>query len=171
VEGYGGGERLRRWEALRRWGGGAGTRSWRHRTTQLVSRRLGNAGYSTGFGVGALTSLVSSLTASSYGYGYGYRLWCGCVGSTIFPDVGHDDFAVGIGPGANTWLFSNYTNPYYATSSPPSGAGDRRYDYSRRSTWRVRPDPSVAPDRAVSRRGDAFKAGDYQRGSIWRTTF
>jgi len=154
------------------WGGGYG-RGWASPYYGNWYRGgWGNAGsFWAGFGTGALTSfgLSALYGASSYGYGYGYPYGASSLGVySYFPTWGMSNFAGwGLGPVANTWLYSGYTNPYYATvvaAQPVQTAVV--YDYAQPiNVTSGPPDPTVATstEQVFSAARDSFKAGDYQR--------
>jgi hypothetical protein len=126
----------------------------------------GGAGsFWTGFGAGALTSFgLRSLSGS----GYGYPMYGATGVYSYFPTWGMSNFTGwGLGSLANTWLYSGYTNPYYATVVAAQPAQTTiTYDYSQPiNVTSAPPDPSVADstEQVFSAARDSFKAGDYQR--------
>jgi tetratricopeptide (TPR) repeat protein len=123
--------------------------------------RGGNA-FWTGFGVGALSSFgIGGLYGyPAYGYGGLY---------SYFPTWGMTSYAGwGLGPVATNWLYSGYTNPYYASfvAAQPVATTSIVYDYSQPINVTVTPsDESAATstEQVFSAARDAFLAGDYQR--------
>jgi len=109
--------------------------------------------------------LGSLYRAPAFGYGYPFG---GFGVYNYFPTWGMSNFAGwGLGPVASTWLYSGYTNPYYATvvAAQPAQV-NVVYDYSQPiNVTSAPPDPSVAnsTEQVFSAARDSFKAGDYQR--------
>jgi hypothetical protein len=125
-----------------------------------------SASFWTGFGVGALTTFGVSAMYGLGGYGaYGFP----AMGMySYFPTWGMNTYSGwGLGSVANTWVYSGYTNPYYATvvaAQPVQTAAV--YDYSQPiNVTSAPPDPTVATstEQVFSAARDSFKAGDYQR--------
>ena len=135
----------------------------------------GSASFWTGFGVGALTSFgLGSMYGAGYGgwYGYGYPGYTMALppAYSYFPTWGVSTYgAWGLGPMASTWLYSGYTNPYYATVVAAVPAQTTVvYDYSRPiNVAAAAPDPSVteSSEQVFSAARDAFMAGDYRQGA------
>jgi len=100
------------------------------------------------------------------GYGgYGYS---GMGMYNYFPTWGMSTYSGwGLGSVANTWVYSGYTNPYYATVVAAQPAQTTVvYDYSQPiNVTSAPPDPTVATstEQVFSAARDSFKAGDYQR--------
>jgi tetratricopeptide (TPR) repeat protein len=126
----------------------------------------GNAGsFWTGFGAGALTSfgLGSMYGASSVGYAAAMP-----VAYNYFPTWGMSTYSGwGLGSVANNWLYSGYSNPYYATvlASQPAQT-TVIYDYSQPINVTAAPQNEAAAtstEQVFSAARDAFMAGNYQR--------
>jgi tetratricopeptide (TPR) repeat protein len=139
---------------------------------------FGSAGsFWSGFGLGALSSfgLGSLYGAGGYGYGYGYGgyPYGGNGYSTVvysaFPTWGMSNYSGwGLGSVATDWLYSDYTNPYYAAAvaAQPVANAAVVYDYSQPiNVAAAPPDPSVtdSTEQVFSAARDSFKAGDYPR--------
>ena len=127
-----GGRRLRR-----RYGGWlVAGRLWRRLVRallrQLVSRQLGQRRLVlAGFGVGALTSFgLGSLYGGGWATARGLglrRLWLRHGLYNYFPTWGMSTYSGwGLGSVASNWLYSGYTNPYYATVVGCPAGGDNR---------------------------------------------
>ena len=160
--GWGGGgwRRLRRWLGRRRLGVAV--------LRQLVSRRLGQRRLVLDRIRRRCPDVVLDSARVYGGYGYGYpALWLAGV-YNYFPTWGMSTYSGwGLGSVANTWLYSNYTNPYYATVVAAQPAQTTIvYDYSQPiNVTAAPPDASVAEstEQVFSAARDSFKAGDYQR--------
>jgi thioredoxin-like negative regulator of GroEL len=120
--------------------------------------------------VGALTSFGLSSALGSYGYGYASPAY-GYSSMGVYnylPTWGVSNFSGwGLGSVASNWVYSGYTNPYYATVIAAQPAQTTVvYDYSQPiNTTSPPPDASVAEsnEQVFSAARDSFKAGDYQR--------
>jgi hypothetical protein len=87
---------------------------------------------------------------------------------SYFPTWGMSTYAGwGLAPVANTWVYSGYSNPYYATVVAAQPAQTPVvYDYSQPiDVTSAPPDAAVASstEQVFSAARDSFKAGDYQR--------
>ena len=131
-----------------------------------------SASFWTGFGVGALRrSGWGACMAEAYGgwYGYSYPGFGAMpVAYSYFPTWGMSTYSGwGLGSLANSWLYSGYTNPYYATVVAAQPAQTTVvYDYSQPiNVTAAPPDASVteSTEQVFSAARDAFMAGDYQR--------
>ena len=127
-----------------------------------------SASFWTGFGVGALTSFgLGSMYGGLGGWGaYGYPV--APVAYSYFPTWGMSTYSGwGLGSVANSWLYSGYTNPYYATAIAAQPASTTSvYDYSQPiNVAAAPPDASVteSSEQVFSAARDSFMAGDYQR--------
>jgi tetratricopeptide (TPR) repeat protein len=73
----------------------------------------------------------------------------------------------GLAPVASSWLYSDYSNPYYnSVVAAQPAATNAVYDYSQPiNVAAAPPDPSVASstEQVFSAARDSFKAGDFQR--------
>ncbi len=124
----------------------------------------GNAGsFWSGFGVGALSSFgLGSM------YGYGGAGWGMPMAYNYFPTWGMSMYSGwGLGSVANSWLYSGYTNPYYATvlASQPAQT-TVIYDYSQPINVTAAPQneaTATSAEQVFSAARDAFMAGNYQR--------
>ena len=90
------------------------------------------------------------------------------VAYNYFPTWGMSTYnGWGLGPVANTWLYSNYTNPYYATVLAAQPAQTTVvYDYSQPINVTAAPQNEAAAattEQVFSAARDAFMAGNYQR--------
>ena len=97
--------------------------------------------------------------------GYGYS---GMGMYSYFPTWGMSTYSGwGLGSVANNWVYSGYTNPYYATVVAAQPAQTTIvYDYSQPiNVTSAPPDAAVATstEQVFSAARDSFKAGDYQR--------
>ncbi len=132
-----------------------------------------SASFWTGFGVGSLTSFgLGSLYGGGYGgwSGYGYPGFgvAAPMAYSYFPTWGMSTYSGwGLGSVASSWLYSGYTNPYYATVVAAQPVQTTVvYDYSRPiNVAAAPPDASVtqSTEQVFSAARDAFMAGDYQR--------
>jgi tetratricopeptide (TPR) repeat protein len=158
--GYGGG-----------WGGGFGGGGYAPFYGNWYRGGWGNSSsFWGGFGAGALTSFgMSSLFGGYGGYGYGSPYGYSSMGVyNYLPSWGVSNFAGwGLGSYATSALYSNYTNPYYATVVAAQPAQTTVvYDYSQPiNVTSTPPDASVAEstEQVFSAARDSFKAGDYPR--------
>ena len=136
----------------------------------------GGNGFWAGFGTGALTSFGMGTLGSVLGYGarlwrfggYGYPAYAGYGVYDYFPTWGASNYAGwGLGSMANNWLYSGYTNPYYATVVAAQPAQTTVvYDYSQPiNVTASAPNPATvsSSEQVFSAARDAFKAGDFQR--------
>jgi tetratricopeptide (TPR) repeat protein len=127
---------------------------------------FGNAGsFWTGFGVGALTSFGLGSLYGGWGSGWGGY---GAGVYNYFPTWGMGTYSGwGLAPVATNWLYSDYSNPYYATVAAAQPAvAPAAYDYSQPiNVAAAPPDAAVADstEQVFSAARDSFKAGDYQR--------
>ncbi len=112
----------------------------------------------TGFGASALC-----LVEPVWGWGYpGMGMY------SFFPTWGMSTFSGwGLGSVANSWVYSGYTNPYYATVVAAQPAQTAVvYDYSQPiDVTSAPPDAAAATstEQVFSAARDSFKAGDFQR--------
>ncbi len=134
----------------------------------------GGNGFWSGFGTGALTSFGLGALGSvlgGYGYGYPYGGYGGYGGYGIydyFPTWGASNYGSwGLGSMASNWLYSGYSNPYYATVVAAQPAQTAVvYDYSQPiNVTAAAPNAATetSTEQVFSAARDAFKAGDYQR--------
>ena len=148
------------WHAGGGWGGGGWAAPY---YGNWYRGSFGNAGsFWTGFGTGALTSFGLSSLYGAGGFGVGNGLY------NYFPTWGMSTLGGwGLAPVASTWLYSGYTNPYYASAAVAQPAATPAvYDYSQPiNVAATPPDAAVADstEQVFSAARDSFKAGDYQR--------
>ncbi|MDR3619424.1 MAG: thioredoxin [Paludisphaera borealis] len=133
----------------------------------------GGNGFWSGFGAGALTSFGLSTLGSSFGSAnYGVMGYPSYGYSTMgvydyFPTWSVSNFnSWGLGGVANSLVYSNYTNPYYATVVAAQPAQTAVvYDYSQPINVAApapAEDVAESTEQVFSAARDAFKAGDYQ---------
>jgi tetratricopeptide (TPR) repeat protein len=106
--------------------------------------------------------------AGWHGYGYPGYVAAAPMAYNYFPTWSMSTFGGwGLGSVANSWLYSGYTNPFYATVAAAQPAQTTVvYDYSRPiNVTAAPPDASVteSTEQVFSAARDAFMAGDYQR--------
>ncbi len=155
------------------WGGGAGGWASPYYGNWYRGGWGNSAAFWTGFGTGALTSFgLGSMYGGGYGgwYGYGYPGYgvAAPMAYSYFPTWGMSTYSGwGLGSVASNWLYSGYSNPYYATVVAAQPAQTTVvYDYSRPiNVAAAPPDESVteSTEQVFSAARDAFMAGDYQR--------
>ena len=147
-----------------------------HPITELVSRWLGEQRVLLD---GLWRGLVDLVRTGKHVR----RAWATAAGTAIrypgygvampmaysyFPTWGMSTYSGwGLGSLANSWLYSGYTNPYYATVVAAQPAQTTVvYDYSQPiNVTAAPPDASVteSTEQVFSAARDAFMAGDYQR--------
>jgi tetratricopeptide (TPR) repeat protein len=151
----------------RGWGGGAYGGGWASPYYGNWYRGgWGNAGsFWAGVGTGAMTSFGLSALAGASAYPYAAASY---GAYNYFPTWGMSTYSGwGLGSVANTWLYSDYANPYNAAvvAAQPAQA-TVVYDYSQPINVTVAPaDESVATsnEQVFSAARDAFANGNYQR--------
>jgi Tfp pilus assembly protein PilF len=103
-----------------------------------------------------------------YGYSYPGYVMAMPIAYSYFPTWGLSTYSGwGLGSVASSWLYSGYSNPYYATVLAAQPAQTTVvYDYSQPiNVTAAPPDASVteSTEQVFSAARDSFMAGDYQR--------